>query len=69
MESQFGPIKIDEFNRNKINELRQAIGQDLLEESVIFNDDYSMLRWLLFHDYKIGKGWVRKKPKKSNLYD
>lgn len=55
MDNLFGAITIDEFQRNKINELRQAIGNKLMEETSIFDDDFSLLRWLHFNDYKISR--------------
>jgi hypothetical protein len=62
MEHLFGSIKIDAFYRNKINELRQAIGEELLKETSIFDDDYSLLRWLLqFSNDKIGKFFILSK--------
>lgn len=46
--------EITEYQHKKIAELRERIGEKKLKNSPIFNDDFSMLRWLLGYDYKIG---------------
>lgn len=46
--------EITEFQYEKIAELRKRIGEESLKRASIFDDDFSMLRWLLGYDYKIG---------------
>uniref|UniRef100_A0A7E4V8Y6 CRAL-TRIO domain-containing protein n=1 Tax=Panagrellus redivivus TaxID=6233 RepID=A0A7E4V8Y6_PANRE len=38
--------------RDKLQELRDALGRDLLEEAWFFADDFSLLRWLYGWDFK-----------------
>uniref|UniRef100_A0A914PQA9 CRAL-TRIO domain-containing protein n=1 Tax=Panagrolaimus davidi TaxID=227884 RepID=A0A914PQA9_9BILA len=38
---------------SKINELREALGTELIEKAWFFNDDFSMLRWLYGYDFNI----------------
>lgn len=45
---------ISDYQREKIAELRQKLGEKLLTETPIFNDDFSLLRWLIGWNYKIG---------------
>uniref|UniRef100_A0A915DBS5 CRAL-TRIO domain-containing protein n=1 Tax=Ditylenchus dipsaci TaxID=166011 RepID=A0A915DBS5_9BILA len=40
------------FELEKIEKLRQALGEKLLAETPIFNDDLSLHRWLVGWDYK-----------------
>lgn len=45
---------VDGFQQEKIQELRKALGEQLLEETPLFNDDFSLLRWLIGWKYSIG---------------
>lgn len=45
---------IPDFQLKKIAELREALGSKLLSKTPIFNDDFSLLRWLIGWNYKIG---------------
>lgn len=46
---------ISEYHKGKIEELKDALGQECLDDSPMFNDDFSLLRWLMGWDYKIGE--------------
>ncbi|KAI1715745.1 CRAL/TRIO domain-containing protein [Ditylenchus destructor] len=44
---------LTDWQREKIKELRQRLGEELLAETPIFNDQFSLLRWLMGWNYKI----------------
>uniref|UniRef100_A0A915CQI0 Uncharacterized protein n=1 Tax=Ditylenchus dipsaci TaxID=166011 RepID=A0A915CQI0_9BILA len=44
---------ITTFQHQKIKELRERLGDQLLERTPIFNDNFSLLRWLIGWNYKI----------------
>lgn len=50
---------ITDFQWSKIRELREKLGAKLLEETPLFDDNFSMLRWLIGWDYKIGKEFFK----------
>ncbi|KAH7713095.1 Protein CGR-1, partial [Aphelenchoides avenae] len=43
---------ITDHQRSKICELRERLGKDLLKQTPLFDDDFSLLRWLMGWDYK-----------------
>uniref|UniRef100_A0AC34GVD2 CRAL-TRIO domain-containing protein n=1 Tax=Panagrolaimus sp. ES5 TaxID=591445 RepID=A0AC34GVD2_9BILA len=45
--------KIPPEHLAKIDELRQAFGEELLKKAWFFNDDFSLLRWLYGYDFNI----------------
>uniref|UniRef100_A0A914DU11 CRAL-TRIO domain-containing protein n=1 Tax=Acrobeloides nanus TaxID=290746 RepID=A0A914DU11_9BILA len=49
----FSEESIDANQRAKIEELKKALGKELLEETPLFDDDFSLLRWLLGWNYNI----------------
>lgn len=53
---------IDNYQQEKIEELRKALGTELLEETPLFNDDFSLLRWLIGWKYNIGKAFLSLSP-------
>ena len=45
-------------HRAQIDELREALGDELIKKAWFFDDDFSLLRWLYGYDFKIGLFWL-----------
>lgn len=45
---------IDDFHYEKIEILKERLGKGILEETPLFSDDFSLLRWLVGWNYNIG---------------
>lgn len=48
-------FEITDYQYSKLAELRKALGNEILLSAPIYNDEFSLLRWLIGHDYKISK--------------
>jgi hypothetical protein len=47
-------VDLSPFQVEKVAELRRELGDQLLTKTPLFNDDYSLVRWLNGWNYKIG---------------
>jgi hypothetical protein len=54
---------LSQFQLDKLAELRAKLGDQLLAETPLFNDNFSLLRWLDAWDYRIGQSREHLIPK------
>lgn len=47
-------VPLSEYERQKITELRNELGEELLKETPLYDDPFSLLRWLQGWNFKFG---------------